>query len=80
LPVVDRSGETAPGEHGQLHMRDVLALVAAGLSNVEIAARLYLGEATVKTHVSRILLKLGLRDRVQAVSFAYESGLVTPGR
>lgn len=59
--------------------REVLEAMAAGLSNEEIAERLYIGETTVKTHVSNVLAKLHLRDRIQAVVFAYESGIVRPG-
>ena len=59
---------------------EVLGAISEGLSNAEIAKKFFLSEATVKTHVRRILTKLDLRDRVQAVVYAYEHGLVVPGR
>jgi DNA-binding NarL/FixJ family response regulator len=74
-----RSGQTTALRDLTPREAEVLALIARGMSNTEISEHLVIAEQTTKTHVSRIFMKLALRDRAQAVVFAYESGLVTPG-
>ncbi len=79
-PTVVPSTHTGPGGDLTPREMEVLGAISEGLSNAEIAKKFFLSEATVKTHVRRILTKLDLRDRVQAVVYAYEHGLVVPGR
>jgi DNA-binding NarL/FixJ family response regulator len=78
-PAPRRGGDADLGRLTEREV-EVLRLLATGKSNAELAGHLYVGEGTIKTHVSNVLTKLGLRDRMQAVVFAYESGLVEPGR
>ena len=74
-----RAGAGTPFDSLSAREREVLARIVRGRSNAEIAAELFLGEATVKTHIARMLAKLGARDRIQAIVMAYESGFVRPG-